>query len=87
MELFISLKKKFNMTHLKRIKSDPKKMGGVPIIRDLRIPVATILQLLAEGKTEKEILAIYPDMQKEDIQACLEYASYITKTREIPLSL
>lgn len=75
------------MTQLNRIKSDPKKMGGVPIIRDLRIPVATILQLLAEGKTEKEILAIYPDIQKEDVQACLEYASQLTKTREIPLSL
>lgn len=85
--MFINLKEKFQMTHLNRIKTDPKKMGGVPIVRDLRIPVATILQLLAEGKTEKEILAIYPDIQKEDIQACLEYASYLTKTREIPLSL
>ncbi|HET55298.1 MAG TPA: DUF433 domain-containing protein [Ignavibacteria bacterium] len=75
------------MTHLNRIKTDPKKMGGVPIVRDLRIPVATILQLLAEGKTEKEILTTYLELQKEDIQACFEYASYLTKTREIPLSL
>jgi len=75
------------MTLLNRIKIDPKKMGGVPIVRDLRIPVATILQFLAEGKTEKEILTTYPELQKEDIQACLEYASYLTKTREIPLSL
>ena len=85
--MLINLKEKFQMTHLNRIKTDPKKMGGVPIVRDLRIPVATILQFLAEGKTEKEILAIYPDIQKEDIQACLEYASHLTKTREIPLSL
>lgn len=85
--MFINLKEKFQMTHLNRIKTNPKKMGGVPIVRDLRIPVATILQFLAEGKTEKEILTTYPELQKEDIQACLEYASHLTKTREIPLSL
>lgn len=75
------------MTHLDRIKIDPKKMGGVPIIRDLRIPVTTILQLLAEGKSQDDILKEHPELEKEDIQACLEYASYLTKTREIPLSL
>lgn len=75
------------MTHLDRIKIDPKKMGGVPIIRDLRIPVTTILQLLAEGKSQDDILKEHSELEKEDIQACLEYASYLTKTREIPLSL
>ena len=50
-------------------------MGGVPIVRDLRLPVATVLQLLADGKTKEEILKEYPDLEIEDIQACLEYAS------------
>lgn len=75
------------MSNISRINIDPNKMGGVPIIRDLRIPVATVLQLLAEGKSNKEILKEFPELKMEDIQACLEYASFLTKTREIPLSL
>ncbi len=73
------------MVYMNRIQIDSNKMGGVPIIRDLRMPVTTVLQLLAEGKTSDEILKDYPDLEKGDIQACLEYVSYITKTREQPL--
>ncbi len=47
---------------------DPEQMGGVPCIRGLRIPVATILAMLAEGMTEQEILAAYPDLEPEDIK-------------------
>lgn len=48
-------------------------MGGVPCIRNLRIPVATIVEMLAEGMTEQEILKMYPDLELEDIKEAQEY--------------
>ena len=50
-------------------------MGGVPCIRGLRIPVATVVGMIAEGMTENEILAEYPDLQREDIDEALRYAA------------
>ena len=52
----------------KRITIDPKQMGSVPCIRNLRIPIATIIGMLAEGMTEEEILKMYPDLEPEDIR-------------------
>lgn len=68
-----------------RITIDPDKMGGVPCIRGLRIPVATIVGMVANGMTEKEILEAYPDIEPEDIREALLYAAEAVKERQIPL--
>ena len=59
-----------------RITVDPEKMGGVPCIRGLRIPIATIVGMVANGMTEKEILDAYPDLEPEDIKETLLYAAW-----------
>ena len=59
---------------LARITANPEIFGGKPIIRDMRISVELILSLLAQGETDHEILADYPDLEPEDIRACLAYA-------------
>ena len=59
---------------LKRITVNPKIFGGKPIIRGMRISVELILSLLAQGKTQEAILADYPDLEADDIRACLAYA-------------
>jgi uncharacterized protein (DUF433 family) len=51
------------MTNFERITVDPAQMGGVPCVRHLRIPVATVLRLLSGGISEREIVAGYPDLQ------------------------
>ena len=60
---------------LKRISVNPKVMVGKPVIRGTRLTVEFILGLLAQGDTIEDILAEYPDLVKEDIQACLLFAS------------
>ena len=70
---------------LKRITVNPAVMTGLPCIRGMRIPATTILGLLASGATEKEILADYPDLEPDDIKACLSYATWLTREREIEL--
>jgi uncharacterized protein (DUF433 family) len=69
-----------------RITVDPAQMGGVPCVRRLRIPVATVLRLLAGGLTEQEILAEYPDLETEDIRECLRFAAAWAMERELPLT-
>ena len=59
---------------LNRIMSNPGIFGGKPIIRGMRISVEMILGLLAQGVSSKEILEDYPDLEQEDILACLAYA-------------
>ena len=61
--------------HLDRITFDPEQCGGRPCIRGLRIRVKDVLEMLAAGATEQEILQDYPYLQREDIRACLEYAA------------
>jgi uncharacterized protein (DUF433 family) len=61
-------------TLMKRITIDPDQCGGRPCIRGLRIRVADILDLLASGLTQTEILEELPDLEKEDIEAALKYA-------------
>jgi uncharacterized protein (DUF433 family) len=68
-----------------RITIDPAKMRGVPCIRGLRIPVATVLGQLAAGRTPEEILADFPDLEADDITASLEYAAAAVQERELPL--
>jgi uncharacterized protein (DUF433 family) len=70
---------------LKRITVNPAVMTGLPCIRGMRIPVTTVLGLLASGVSEKEILADYPDLEPDDIKACLSYATWLTREREIEL--
>lgn len=55
-----------------RITIEPDKMGGVPCIRGLRIPVATVVGMVAEGMSVDEILADYPDLEAEDIREALQ---------------
>jgi uncharacterized protein (DUF433 family)/predicted DNA-binding antitoxin AbrB/MazE fold protein len=63
--------------NLERITIDPEQMGGVPCLRSLRIPVATVLAMLAEGMNEQEILAAYPDLEPEDIKEALRFAAEV----------
>jgi uncharacterized protein (DUF433 family) len=68
-----------------RITIDPDKMGGVPCIRDLRMPVATVVAMVAEGMTEEGILEAHPDLEREDIREALRYAAEAVKERALPL--
>lgn len=69
----------------KRITIAPGVCGGRPTIRGMRITVADVLELLAGGMTVDQILGDFPYLEKEDIQACLEYASLAAKHEEIRL--
>ena len=68
-----------------RITVDPGKMGGTPSIRGLRIPVATVVGMVADGISEVEILKAYPDLEREDIREALRYAVEAVRERELPL--
>jgi uncharacterized protein (DUF433 family) len=70
-----------------RITVDPRQMGGVPCIRGLRVPVATVVGMIADGMAETEILAAYPDLQREDIREALRYAADAVRERELPLTV
>jgi uncharacterized protein (DUF433 family) len=71
------------MTNFPRITVDPHQMGGVPCIRGLRIPVATVLKTLA-GLSDRDILTEYPDIESADIRECLRYAAASALERELP---
>jgi len=58
-----------------RISVDPRQMGGVPCIRSLRIPVATVIGMVADGMSEAQIIASYPDLAIADIHESLRYAA------------
>lgn len=68
-----------------RIKIDPKKMGGVPIIRDLRMPVATVVTMVADGRTTEQILEDFPELEAEDIKQALQFAAATLNERQVPL--
>ncbi len=63
------------MSRLDRITLDPKMRGGKPCIRGLRITVYDVLEYLASGMTEAEILSDFPDLEREDIRAVLVFAA------------
>ena len=69
-----------------RITADAAQLGGVPCIRGLRIPVATVVGMVADGMTEAEILAAYPDLVREDIQEALRFAAEAVRERKLPLA-
>ena len=68
-----------------RITVDPEQMGGVPCLRGLRIPVATIVDMVADGMTTDEILDAYPDLVAEDIREALHFAAEAVRIRDLPL--
>jgi uncharacterized protein (DUF433 family) len=68
-----------------RITVEPDKMGGVPCIRGLRIPVATVIGMVAEGMSTDEILADYPDLEADDVREALEFAAEAVRERQLPL--
>jgi uncharacterized protein (DUF433 family) len=70
---------------LTRITINPNQMGGVPCIRGLRIPVATVVGMVADGMTNGEILQAYPDLEAEDIREALALAAEALRERELPL--
>jgi uncharacterized protein (DUF433 family) len=61
-----------------RITFDVRIMGGRACIRGMRIPVSVVVGQLAHGATWDELLAGYPDLEREDIQQALEYAAWLT---------
>ncbi|HRX84149.1 MAG TPA: DUF433 domain-containing protein [Phycisphaerae bacterium] len=73
------------MNRFDRITVRPEQMGGVPCIRGLRIPVATVVGLVAEGQSVADILADYPDLEAKDIYQALAYAAEAVRERAIPL--
>jgi uncharacterized protein (DUF433 family) len=73
------------MASYERISVDPAQMGGTPCIRHLRIPVATVVEMVAEGMSTEEILAAYPDLEGEDIAESLRYAAEAVRERELSL--
>ena len=60
-------------------------MGGVPCVRNLRIPVATVVDMVAEGLTTAKILKAFPDLEAEDIRQSLRFAAEAVRERELPL--
>lgn len=70
-----------------RVTIDPEQMGGVPCIRRLRIPVATVVGMVADGMSEMQILAAYPDLEAADIREALKYAAEAVRERELPVAV
>jgi uncharacterized protein (DUF433 family) len=64
---------------LDRITVEPDKMGGKPCIRGMRVPVSLVLNLVANGMTDDEIIEAYPYLEKDDIRQCLLYAAALVK--------
>lgn len=68
-----------------RITVDADQMGGVPCIRGMRIPVATVVGMVADGMTTAEILDAFPDLDADDVTEALRYAAEAVQERELPL--
>ena len=67
---------------LSRITTNPDICHGKPVIRGLRYPVETMLELMASGMTHPEILADYEDLEEQDLLACLLFAAQLTKVKQ-----
>jgi uncharacterized protein (DUF433 family) len=68
-----------------RITVEPDKMGGQPCIRGLRIPVATVVAMVADDMTAEQIVEELPDLEVEDVAEALRYAAEALRERELPL--
>jgi uncharacterized protein (DUF433 family) len=67
-----------------RITVNPQQMNGVPCIRGLRIPVASVVEMIADGMSEDEILKAFPDLEPDDIKEALQFAAEAVRERELP---
>ena len=74
-----------NEAMFERITVNHKQMGGMPCIRGLRIPVATVVGMVADGMTTEEILKAYPDLEQGDVSEALRFAAEAVRERELPL--
>ena len=72
-------------TQFKRITVNPNQMDGVACIRNARIPVATVIGMMADGMSNEEILQAYPDLDAEDIREAVQFAAEALRERELPL--
>ena len=70
---------------MNRLTVDPKQMNGVPCLRGRRLPVATVVGMVAEGMAVEEIVRDFPDLEAEDVHAALVFAAEAVREREIPL--
>ena len=68
-----------------RISVDPDVMGGAPTVRGLRIPVATVVSMVADGMTAAEVCADLPDLTPDDVAEALRYAAETVRERQLPL--
>ena len=68
-----------------RITVDPDVMSGTPTIRGLRIPVATVVSMVADGMTPAEVCLDLPDLTPEDVAEALRYAAETVRERQLPL--
>ena len=69
-----------------RVTVNPNQMGGVPCIRGLRIPVATVVESVADGMSEAEVLEAFPDLTADDIHEALRFAAEAVRERTLPLT-
>ncbi|WP_322751799.1 MULTISPECIES: DUF433 domain-containing protein [unclassified Frankia] len=71
--------------HFTRITVNPAQMGGVPCVRGLRIPVATVVGMIADGMTIDEVTTELPDLNREDVREALRFAAEAVLERQLPL--
>ena len=71
---------------LARITFDPAVMGGKPCIRHLRVTVGTIVGLVATGRSNAEILGLYPYLEEEDVRQALAYAAWRAEEQDVPVT-
>jgi uncharacterized protein (DUF433 family) len=71
---------------LKRITIDPRICHGKPCIRELRYPVATLLELMSSGMSHEQILADYEDLERDDLLAALAYGARVSDTKRVALA-
>lgn len=74
------------MNAIERITVDAALMGGKPCIRGLRVTVGTVVGLLAAGRTQADVLAAYPYLEPDDIQAALAYAAWRSEEVDVPIA-
>jgi uncharacterized protein (DUF433 family) len=73
------------MDDLERITFNPGVMGGKPCVRGMRVTVGTIVGLMAAGKTEAEIIDLYPYLESDDVKQSLAYASWRSEEIDLPI--
>lgn len=72
---------------LERISVDPEICHGKPCVKGTRIMVAQVVQFLANGDSVEAILNAYPELTREDVQACLAFAAELTRERVLPVNV